>query len=261
MGDRLTSDDDLDALRAWHCRLTCDRWLVDLDDAQRFLEDRHLLTLTPDGALPSLFGACQPVADSSARGFAAWPDDKWWWDNALGERPGCIKTKLHRGKVLFLDQPAAHAVDPLCREEEARALAGDYGPDAHRLTMFLDAAGPTLLDNVKSDTGLDAKELRAVRSRLEPRGAVVSREMTVDAASGGHRHVSELALWSHRHGPAAPAGGLDELLHLAVRAAVLSPRSDTKRWFAWTVKDPLIDALVEQRVLYEPKAGWLTAPQ
>lgn len=87
MVDRPTSDEDLDAVRAWNCRLTSERWLVDLDEAQQFLEDRHLLTLTSDGALPSLFGACQPVADSNARGFAAWPDDKWWWDNALGERP------------------------------------------------------------------------------------------------------------------------------------------------------------------------------
>lgn len=261
MGDRRTSDEDLDAVRAWRCRLTSERWLADLGDAQQFLEDRHLLTLTPDCALPSLFGACQPVADPNARGFAAWPDDKWWWDNALGDRPGCIKAKLHRGKVLFLDQHAARVADPLCREEEARALAGDYGPDAQRLTAFLHAAGPTLLDGVKSDTGLDASELRALRSRLEPRGAVVSREVTVDAASGGHRHLSELALWSHRQGQTAPAGGLDELLQLAVRAAVLSPGTDAKRWFAWTVKDALIDDLVEQHLLYEPEPGWLTAPQ
>lgn len=163
--------------------------------------------------------------------------------------------------MLFLDQHAAHAADPLCREEEGRALAGDYGPDAQRLTMFLDAAGPTLLDDVKSDTGLDAKALRALRSRLEPRGAVVSREVTVAAVSGGHRHVSELALWTHRQEEASPAGGLDELLQLAVRAAVLTPRSETKRWFAWTVMDALIDDLVEQRRLHEPERGWLAAPQ
>ncbi len=172
-----------------------------------------------------------------------------------------MKTKLHRGKVLFLDTHAARAADVLCREEEARTLTGDRGPDAQRLAAFLDEVGPTLLDDVKSNTGLGAKELRALRARLEPLGVVVSREVTIDAASGGHRHISELKLWSQCQQQSAPAGGLDELLYLAVRAAVLAPRSEAKRWFSWTVNDTLIDDLVEGRRLYEPEPGWLAARQ
>lgn len=188
--------DELEEVRRRQCRLGSDRWLADLEDAHSFLEDRHLLTLTPDCALPSLFGACEPVGDPEARGFAAWPGDKWWWGNALAERPGCLKTKLHRGKVLFLDTVAASVVDELCRAEEASACAGEHGVEAQRLVAFLQSAGPTLLDEVKANTGLDTAELRRVRARLESRGAVISREVTVDAASGGHRHVSELYLWS-----------------------------------------------------------------
>src|SRR4051812_45707994 len=109
---------DLEGLRTRCCRLDSDRWLLDLDDAEDFLEDRHLLTLTPDCSLPSLFGACAPVSNPNARGFATWPEDKWWWDGALAERAVCTKTKLHRGKVLFLDDRAVDAADSLCRDEE-----------------------------------------------------------------------------------------------------------------------------------------------
>jgi len=85
--------------------------------------------------------------------------------------------------------------------------------------------------------------------------------VTVDATSGGHRHLSELALWSHRQAVAPSAGGLDELVQLAVRAAVLVPRSEVRQWFAWAVSDALVDELVEDRRLSEPKPGWLTVMQ
>jgi hypothetical protein len=234
---------------------------VDLDDAEHFLEDRHLLTLTPDCTLPSLFGACAPVSDPKARGFATWPEDKWWWDGALADRAGCTKTKLHRGKVLFLDARAVEAVDGLCREEEICARAGSYGSDAERLVAFLDAVGPVLLDEVKANTVLDTKALRRARAQLEPRGAVVSREVTVDAASGGHRHASELALWSQRQLKVAPGGDLSELAQLAVRAAVLVPRAEVRNWFVWPITNSIIDELVDGQRLFEPRPGWLTARQ
>ena len=193
--------------------------------------------------------------------LATWPEDKWWWDGALGERAGCTKTKLHRGKILFLDDRAVAAVDGLCREEQARARAGEFGSDAERLVAFLDAGGPALLDDIKANTGLDPKELRSVRARLEPRGAVISREVTVDAASGGHRHLSELALWSQRQREVAVGGGLGELVCLAVRAAVVAPRSEIKTWFVWPMPDGYLDDLVEDQRMSEPEPGWLTAPQ
>ena len=213
------------------------------------------------GALPSLFGACEPRRDPNARGFAAWPDDKWWWDSALAERPGCLKTKLHRGKILYLDTVALGLVDGLCRVQEASAHAGEHGSEAQRLVAFLQSAGPTMLDEVKANTGLDSGELRRVRARLEPRGAVVSRERTVDSASGGHRHVSELCLWSQCSPQATGHGGLGSLVHLAVRASVLAPRSEVRKWFGWDVSGSVIDELVEEGRLSEPRAGWLTAEQ
>src|SRR5256885_10949184 len=155
---------DLEDLRTHRCRLDASRWLRDLDEAFAFLADRHVLTLTPDCSLPSLFGACEPVTDPDARGFAKWPEDKWWWDGALGEMDGCLKTKLHRGKILFLDGQAERAVDALCRSELAAADAGEHGPDGQLLVGFLDAAGPTVLDDVKQETALDSGQLRRVRN-------------------------------------------------------------------------------------------------
>ena len=44
--------------RAFECRLTPDRALETLADADAFLRDRGLLTRTADSALPSLYEAC-----------------------------------------------------------------------------------------------------------------------------------------------------------------------------------------------------------
>jgi len=253
--------EDLEALRRLRCRVDADHWLRDLEDAQRLLDDRHVLTLTPDCALPSLFGACEPVTDPNARGFARWPEDKWWWDGALGEMDGCLKTKLHRGKILFLDDRAVAVVDPLCRSELEVAEGAGYGAEAQRVVALLAAAGPTLLDDVKDETGLDSAGLRRVRSKLEPRGVVVSREVELPAASGGHRHVSELALWTQRVPNAvSDSGGLADLVAIGVRAAVLAPRSEARKWFAWQVTDELVDQLLDAGQIAEPRPGWLTAP-
>ena len=66
--------------RAFECRLTPDRALETLADADAFLRDRGLLTRTADSALPSLYEACHedPYRPGSP-GFATWPASKWPW--------------------------------------------------------------------------------------------------------------------------------------------------------------------------------------
>ncbi len=54
----MTTLAELEEQRAYECRLTPDRALETLDDAEDFLRDRGLLTRTSDSALPSLFEAC-----------------------------------------------------------------------------------------------------------------------------------------------------------------------------------------------------------
>ena len=100
--------------REAECRLTPDRALESLDEAEAFLRDRGLLTLMPDCSLPSLFGACheEPYKPGS-RGFGLWPKTKYPWGVELAGR--CVRTKLHRGKGLFLSDELVALVDPLCR--------------------------------------------------------------------------------------------------------------------------------------------------
>ena len=70
--------DELRTLRAFECRLTPDRALGSLDEAEEFLLDRGLLTRTADCALPSLFAACheEPYAPDKP-GFGQWPRTKF----------------------------------------------------------------------------------------------------------------------------------------------------------------------------------------
>ena len=58
----------------------------------------------------------------------------------------------------------------------------------------------------------------------------------------GHRHPSELLRWDQAFpasgaGPSAstgPAEALADLLVAAVRAAVLAPEKELRRWFSWS---------------------------
>jgi hypothetical protein len=249
---------ELRAERDRACRLTPDRALDTLADAQTFLADRGMLTLTADCALPSLFGAChEEPYQPGGHGFASWPKTKWEWAFRLTELPGVHALKLHRGKRLFLSDAVVAAVDPLCRDELAGANRGEHGPLARNLVEFLAAAGPTNLDDVKRELGLETAALRAVRDRLERVGAIVSRSMAMAAASG-ERESSELARWDQRYpNPPTSPGGLAELVVAGVRAAVVSPEAEVGRWFSWPLPRTMIDELVDGGKLARPQSGWL----
>ena len=70
-------------------------------------------------------------------------------------------------------------------------------------------------------------------------------------AGAGHAHSSELARWDQVYpgGPgsvADPAAALAALVVVAVRAAVLAPEAELRRWFSWQWywTPALIDGLV-----------------
>jgi len=246
--DDLTSAVELEQRRIQLCRLTPTRALATMEEAELFLLDRGMLTLTVDSALPSLFGATheQPYAQGK-RGFGAYPKTKWWWGGALGQLSGVVPTKLHRGKSLFLSERVARLADPLCRVELAAAASGELGEPCRQIVEHLEAAGPTLLEELKDELGLDARTLRAARQRLETRGAVSGASVRLTTESGSHIHSSRVTRWdqlvpaSH----ATTAEALTDLTVAGVQAAVVAPRVEVARWFTWRVDAPIIDGLVE----------------
>lgn len=255
--------------RAVVCRLTPTRALQTLDEAERFAAERGMLTLTPDCALPSLFGAChEEPYQPGGHGFASWPKTRWWWGSALAGRAGIHTLKLHRGKTLFLSSQVITFADPLCREELRRASQGAYDPTAAELIQYLMVAGPTYLDDIKRDLGLNTVVLRSVRERLERVGAIVSRALTVPALHGGVRETSELARWDQRFPTAMEhttdtAGerenGLAQLVVAGVRAAVVVPQHEIASWFSWALPPNLPKMLIESGRLWQPQVGWLAA--
>jgi hypothetical protein len=262
-GDATPELAELLARREEACRLTPDRALDTLDDAERFVAERGMLTLTPDCALPSLFGACheEPYAPGG-HGFASWPKTRWWWGFALGQHADVHVVKLHRGKTLYLSSPIIAAFDPLCRVALASADAGAFGATAAELVAYLDVAGPTPIDEVKRELGLDAASLRAARDRLERVGAIVSRGMTLPASQGGERETSELARWDQRYPSASSApGGLAEAVVAAVRAAIVAPQAEIAAWFSWPLPRDLLAQLCAADRLWQPQEGWLAAHQ
>src|ERR1043166_1832801 len=188
--------------RSFECRLTPDRALESLDEAEEFLLDRGLLTRTADSALPSLFGACheEPYAPSKP-GFGQWPRTKYPWFGELGAR-GHPVLAVHRGKSLLVAPETARLIDPLCRAELER-----HADDL--LLRHLAPPGPSELEDVQVELGLSPRELKRLRAPLERCGALVSRSVVYEEP---HRHTSLLSRWDQLFPEPAPGGGLDELV-------------------------------------------------
>jgi hypothetical protein len=242
----VTTIDELRERRAFECRLTPDRALGSIDEAEAFLLDRGLLTRTTDSALPSLFEACheEPYAPGKP-GFGRWPRTKFPWFGELGTL-GHLTLAVHGGKSLLVTGETARLLDPLCRAELER-----HADDP--LLEHLAAAGPSELEDLQLELGLAPKELRRLRALLERCGAVVARSVVYEEP---HRHTSVLARWDQLV-PASPDGGLAELLVASVRAAVLAPEAELARWFPWR-EAGVVEQLVEDGRLTRPGPGWVS---
>ncbi len=236
---------ELEERRAQRCRLTPDRALETLDEAEAFLRDRGLLTRTADSALPSLFEACheEPYARGSP-GFGQWPATKFPWFGRLGAR-GFLILAIHRGKSLLVTDEIAELLDPICRAELVRMEHADDG--WARLLDHLADAGPSELEDLQTELALTSKELKSLRSPLERCGVIVARSIVYEEP---HRHTSVLARWDQvRPKPrtsADPRQALGDLVCAGVRAAVVAPEGELSRWFSWRWywDDSLVDELV-----------------
>jgi hypothetical protein len=243
---------ELQERRDRDCRLTPDRALETIDDAEAFLTDRGLLTRNPSGSLPSLFGAChESPYKPGAGGFGEWPSTKWPWSFELALRPGVVAPKIHQGKTLYLSAETARLVDPIVRDEIERMTEADA--DWARVLAHLADAGPSSPDDLLVELGLGRRELKAFRAPLERCGVVVTR--WEDDQSILHR-------WDQLH--PEPAGGAPDLGPLVVataRAAVVVPEREPRRWFSWRWRwqPDLLDRLVEEGELTRPEPGWLAA--
>jgi hypothetical protein len=234
--------------RSFECRLTPDRALRTLAEAEAFLRGRGLLTRTASCALPSLFEAChEDPYKPGSQGFASWPATKWPWFGELAER-GYLQAAVHRGKNLLMTGDVARVLDSICRAEIERMRAADRGWG--RLLDHLAAAGPSSIDDLRTELGLGRQELSSLRAPLERCGAIVSRSLQVTAGQG-HFHSSELARWDQAYpgtgdADASPRRALADLVVAGLRAAVVAPERELQRWFSWPWywTDTLVDDLV-----------------
>jgi hypothetical protein len=248
--------------RAYECRLTPDRALQSLGEAEEFLRDRGMLTRTTDSALPSLFEACheEPYAPGTP-GFGQWPRTKYPWSFALNEREDVLAVKVHRGKTVYVTAQVAAILDPICRAELSRMEQEHEG--WARLLSHLAAAGPSTVEDLRVELGLKGSELRRLRAPLERCGAIVSTGLVLERETG-HIHTSELARWDQVYPePADGDAGLGELLVAGVRAAVVTPERELGGWFSWSWRfsNELVEELVREGRIARPEPGWITAAE
>jgi len=234
--------------RAFECRLTPDRALETLAEAEAFLRDRGLLTRTADCALPSLYEAChEDPYKAGSPGFRDLAGDQVAVVRRA-RRARLPHRRVHRGKNLLVSSEVAGLLDPICRAEIGRMRAAD--PGWRRLLDHLAAAGPSSVEDLRVELRLKRQELNALRSPLERCGAIISRSLHVTAGEG-HPYSSELARWDqaypgHGEADADPGRALADLVAAGVRAAVVAPERELRRWFSWQWywTDTLVDGQV-----------------
>ena len=105
----------------------------------------------------------------------------------------------------------------------------------------LAAAGPCSVEDLRTELRLKRQELNALRSPLQRCGAIVSRSLQMTSGQG-HSHSSELARWDQaypgtgsgdQHPVPDPCRALGDLVVAGVRAAVVAPERELRRWFSW----------------------------
>ena len=173
-----------------------------------------------------------------------------------------MTTKLHRGKTLYLAQRLVELVDPLCRFETARADGGGYGAEAARVMAHLASAGRSTTDDLKLELGLETRGYQRVRRLLEGRGAILSRSVTVETASGGHRHMSEITRWDQVVDKSSldPEEAVARLLGAVVDAAVLTPESEARGALTWTVSKEILERSINDGRVRRVSGDVLAAP-
>ena len=239
--------------RSHACRLTPDRALETLDDAHGFLRDRGLLTRNPNCTLPSLFGAChEEPYKAGAGGFGEWPSTKWPWSFELAALPGRRRPEDPHGQDAL---PLGGDRAPRRPDRPRRAVRlAEAEPGWARLLAHLAEAGPATPDDLRTELGLARKELKD----CVPRSSVAawSSRGWIRATSG-----EMLYRWDQLVPEAGGAADLAPLVVAAVRAAVVVPEKEPRRWFSWRWRweDGLIDGLVEDGELSRPEPGWLSA--
>jgi hypothetical protein len=136
-----------------------------------------------------------------------------------------------------------------------------------RLLDHLAAAGPSSIEDLRTELGLKRQELTSLRAPLQRCGAIISRSLQVTAGEG-HLHSSELVRWDQAYrgtggADANPSQALKDLLAAGVRASVVAPELELRRWFSWQWywTDTLVDDLIREGRLRRVDGHVMTAGQ
>jgi hypothetical protein len=246
---------ELDAMRAYACRLDSERALESLEQAEAWVRERGVVEGTSHCSLPSLHVAIhESPYDPASRGFGLYPATKWWWGGTLAARPGLWRLKIHRGRSLLVSSELAVHAGPLARSALADADSGVAGELERRLVEHLAEAGPAEVGDLRAELGVDARPFRRARERLERVAAVVSRPLVLEP----HGHSSTLLRWDQAFTDDR-GGGLEELLVGFVRAAVVVTRAEATRWLSWPLPDGTVERLVEAGRLRRAPDGRISA--
>jgi hypothetical protein len=131
--------------------------------------------------------------------------------------------------------------------EIVRAESAELGDQAAKVMAHLASAGRSTTDDLKLELDLETGAYHRVRRTLESRGAILTRTISVEVPSGGHRHMSELVRWDQvvAESSGKPENSLAWLLRAVVEAAVLIPEDEARHAFTWTIPKDVIERSID----------------
>lgn len=267
MVPRLTPEERLQAAevaRGRLHRLVPSRPLRDAAEAAAFVRERRITTETAHAGVPVLAHA---IAGRALVGSWMASPEVYRINDLINDlyRQDVCAAQLLDGKVTIFNPTLAPAVHRIASDPQRRAaLAAELPPAAARLLARVERDGDVRMDH----TGMSTKEGRAARLRLERHLLVVGIGIHTDRGS----HTVALRPWSesrlacrYGNGDGGPdlETSMDLLLEAAVRAAVVVPERQVRRWFDFASER--IEALVEagriERLVTAPRQRWLLPAQ
>ena len=239
------------ALRASEHRLHQPLRLTTLRQAERFVQDRGLVSVLGGNELPSIVSAFLGREwKPSGRGFSGWLE--WWSLKVSGESLGRALSKLERSKVVvptrifrrsktLVSRQLWPSLTPIIKHFSEEASADQAFSKLERSILdLIGRIGPIRTDRLKDELGVHGKtdtgKFHLGLSKLESYALIVGSE---DPQPERHLHANIWAHWkslapdTKRNLDVSYIDAISQLLEITLDAAVLAPEKEVAKWFLW----------------------------
>lgn len=223
-----------------------------MEEIQRFVHDRRLVSVFGGNELPSVINAILGREwKPSKKGFTGWYD--WWGLKISGQSAGralgqldrardIVSTRIFRNSKTLVSKSLWPLLDPIVKHHVE--LVADHKILSNvewRAVELLVDKGPLRTDHLRARLNLQGREhtsrFHRALNQLESYAFIVGYE---DPHPGRHLHANIWQTWGARVDSAVKGKprlsyneAIARLLSETLDAAILAPEKEVKKWFRW----------------------------